>query len=102
MADAPHIPNRTPASVADSGPLAKVQRFLARYERALDIFGLVWFWAGIAIYARWISLPEILFLTDGQIMFLGIAFNAVWWGFLRPKIEKMKRQEISQEGGADG
>ena len=85
------------------GFLGKVQRFLARHERAVDIFGGAWFWLSIAVYSRWINLPEIPFLTEAQLVFIAAAWNGIWWGFLRPRIDKLRTEaKAIGEAKSDG
>jgi len=67
----------------------------ARHETLLSIFGGLWLAASCAVYARFISLPDIPFLTDQNAIFLAGGFNAIWWGFLRPKIEKHKAERLT-------
>lgn len=68
-----------------------------RHERLLSIFGGVWLAVSCAVYARFISLPDIPFLTDEAAIYLAAAYNAVWWGFLRPAIEKRKAERLTNQ-----
>ena len=75
--------------------LDKIADFGTRFENPLSIIGGVWFAATCAVYARFISLPEIPFLTDEIALYLSAAYNAIWWGFLRPAIEKRKTARLA-------
>ena len=66
------------------------------FERPLSIIGGVWFVASCAVYARFISLPDLPFLTDQTAVFVSAGYNAIWWGFLRPALEKRKVEQITQ------
>ncbi|MEE9433135.1 MAG: hypothetical protein V3V15_02710 [Sphingorhabdus sp.] len=81
-----------------SGFFDKVADFGMRYETLLSIIGGIWLAASWAVYARFVSLPDIPFLTDQTAIFLSSGYNAFWWGFLRPKIEKRKAAHRVQNG----
>ncbi len=78
--------------------LDKLAAIGASHERLLSIFGGLWLAVSCAVYARFISLPDIPFLTDQNAIFLAGGFNAVWWGFLRPAIEKRKAERLTDQG----
>ncbi len=67
----------------------------ARHEKLLSIFGGIWLAVSCAVYARFISLPDIPFLTDQTAIFLAGGYNAIWWGFLRPAVEKRKAERLT-------
>lgn len=62
----------------------------------LSIVGAAWFAAGCAVYANFITLPAFPFLTDDVVLYSGAAYNALWWGFARPAIERRKKTLINQ------
>ena len=68
----------------------RIEARLAPHAKAVSIVAAVWFWLGIAIYARFIRLPEWPWLPEQLLFWTGVAFNAVWWGFLRPAIESRR------------
>lgn len=72
--------------------LMPMARIAARHERTISIVGGIWFWAGIAVYANFIELPDVPEMVRQGFFWLGVAANAVWWGFLRPKIEAEKKR----------
>ena len=77
---------------------ARFARMAARHSVLFSTIALAWLWFSIAIWARWITLPDIPFLTDQQIATLGTVYNVGWWGFVRPRIEKLKKaHELSQD-----
>ncbi|MGB5483991.1 hypothetical protein [Parasphingorhabdus sp.] len=79
-----------------SSVLDNLADFGIKFEKPLSIFGGVWFVASCAVYARFISLPDIPFLTDQVAVFVSAGYNAIWWGFLRPAVEKRKTARLTQ------
>jgi hypothetical protein len=67
-----------------------VQGRLEPYARPISILAAIWFWLGIAIYAGFVRLPDWPWLSDKALFWAGAAFNALWWGFLRPAIERRR------------
>ena len=65
-------------------------RFFIRHERLFGIAGMVWLAISCASYARFIDLPDIPFVTDEMALYFSAAYNAAWWGFLRPAIERRR------------
>ncbi len=68
----------------------RIVRSFVRYERFFGILGIIWLAMSSAAYARFLSLPKIPYLTDELALYLSAAYNAGWWGFLRPAIERRK------------
>lgn len=68
----------------------RIEARLAAHANAVSIAAAVWFWLGIGVYARFIRLPELPWLAADALFWGGVAFNAVWWGFLRPAIESRR------------
>ena len=66
----------------------RAARFAIRHKRALTIGGAIWFWASMAVYARFVSLPDLPDWARHGFFWAGVAFNAVWWGFVRPALER--------------
>ena len=75
-------------------------RFFIRHERLIGIAGMVWLAVSCASYARFIDLPDIPFVTDEMALYLSAAYNAGWWGFVRPAIDRRKG-ELMQRSGTD-
>ena len=65
-------------------------RFFIRHERLFGIAGMVWLAVSCANYARFIDLPDIPFVTDEMALYFSAAYNAAWWGFVRPAFERRK------------
>lgn len=75
----------------------RIESLLAPHARLISILGAIWFWLGIAIYARFLRLPDWPWLPDELLFWSGVAFNAVWWGFLRPAIERRRAERTAAE-----
>ena len=85
-----------------SNLLDKVLDFEERWGNWTTVVLGVWFWLGIAVYARFITLPDIPLINEQAIFFWGsVAFNAIWWGFARPALQKRKaaREKIEPPKG---
>lgn len=65
----------------------RLEPSLAPHAKAISIVAAIWFWAGIAIQARFIPIPDMPHAVELGIFWAGVAVNAIWWGFLRPAIE---------------
>lgn len=71
-----------------------IERFIAlteRHERLISLIGAGWFAFGCAAYAKFIILPDLPFLTDEVVLYSGAAYNALWFGFGRPAVERHKK-----------
>lgn len=74
--------------------LDRLIAFLDRHQRAITIGAALWFWASAAVYARFLVLPEIPQAVKDAFFWGSIPANALWWGFLRPRIEA-RREELA-------
>ena len=75
-----------------------IARFAIRHERALTITGAIWFAISCASYAGFVDLPRIPFVTDRYAFWLSGAWNAIWWGFLHPRLARRKAALIGEAG----
>jgi len=86
-----------------SGPLDLLLRpisvGLVRFERPLSWIAVIWSVLSIAAHARFISLPDVPYITDRNAWMVAAPWNAIWWGFLRPGIER-RTAELKGEPGA--
>jgi len=64
--------------------LNRMAAFAVRHEKPLSSIALGWFVLSCA--ATWIPLPEIPFFTDDNAWMGAGPCNAIWWGYLRPRI----------------
>lgn len=71
-----------------------------RHERLVAILGAAWLALGCAVYAKFIVLPDLPFLTDDFVLYSGAAYNALWWGFVRPAIERRKQSLPNRTTGS--
>ena len=82
---------------------ARWERVFARHEFLFSAIGLAWFWLSVSIWARWITLPDIPFITDKMVLIFTIIYNVGWWSYIRPRIEKLKAEaEAAREVKSDG
>ncbi|WP_296720660.1 hypothetical protein [Erythrobacter sp.] len=68
-----------------------------RHERLISLIGAGWFACGCAVYAKFIMLPDLPFLTDEVVLYSGAAYNALWFGFGRPAAERHKKLKANPE-----
>lgn len=73
----------------------RIEARLAPWSTAISVLAGVWFWLGIAIYAGFIRLPDWLGLPERALFWAGVTVNAVWWGFLRPAIERRRARKAA-------
>ena len=71
--------------------LARAETFADRHEKALSVVALIALALSTANTAHFIDLPDPPYFGDSFWIFAGGAWNAVWWGFLRPAL--MRRRE---------
>ena len=88
-----------PSSERETRLYAQWERFAVRHELLLSGIGLAWFWFSVSIWARWITLPDIPFVTDEMVLVFTVIYNVGWWGYIRPRIEKLKAE--AQAAGED-
>jgi hypothetical protein len=79
-----------------SSLLNRAVAFSARYERPIALIGGVWFAASCAQYAGFVDLPEIPLLTGMTAIYASAAANALWWGYLRPAIERRRQALVAR------
>lgn len=96
----PSPPHRRPVTPAWDGWLRPIAAALVRFERPLSWIAVIWSVLSIAAYARFISLPDVPYITDRNAWMFAAPWNAIWWGFLRPEIER-RTEELKGERAAD-
>ena len=77
--------------------LDRVVAFSASHERPIALIGGLWFAVSCAQYAGFVDLPEIPLLTGMTAIYASAAANALWWGFLRPAIERRKQALVAHD-----
>jgi hypothetical protein len=75
----------------------RIEERLARHARGISIAAAIWFWFAVAVQARWIGLPDLPWLSEAGVLWAGVVFNAIWWGFLRPAIERRRKARAAAE-----
>ncbi|GEM_PF-4594846 len=73
--------------------------FAMRHEKALAIAGAAWLALSSAVYARFVALPEIPFLTDEWAIWTSAGWNAAWWGFIHPQIDARRKRLAAEADG---
>jgi hypothetical protein len=68
--------------------LDRLTRLALCHRRAIGVVGAIWFALSCAVTARFITLPEIPWLNDRMLFWAASAWNAVWWGFLNPALQR--------------
>lgn len=79
-----------------------ILRLSEHHKRTLSVVGAAWFALGCAVYARFLELPEIPYLTKEVALYSGAAYNAIWWGFARPAIERRTKALKSKKEAEEG
>ena len=79
--------------------LKKAIELGAAYERPIAIASGLWFAISCASYIPFMMIPKIPYLTDSNSWMTSGAWNAVWWGFVHPMLEK-RREEMRLEAGS--
>lgn len=76
------------------GMLTRIADWTERNSRLVSYagFGLTLFTG--ALYARFISLPEIPYITEKMLFWASVGWNGLWWGYIHGAIEK--RRELSR------
>lgn len=77
----------------------RVDAFAARHQRAIGIAGAAFFVLSTAIYAQFIDLPKFDWLSERALMIASTVFNALWWGFVHPRIEARRKVRAEAEAG---
>ena len=70
-----------------------------RYRRPISVFSAVIFALTCATWAGFIRWPEIDLLSERQAIMISTGWNAVWWGYLNPRIMR-RRAERAAAGKA--
>lgn len=68
-----------------------------RYRRLLSLLGALWFTLGCAVYAKFVVVPDVPFLTDDIVLYSGAAYNALWFGFVRPLVVRRRKLLLQPE-----
>ena len=66
--------------------------FSERHQRLISIASAVLFVLSCATWAGWIRWPDLGLLTGKQAVMIGTGWNALWWGFLNPRIIRRRAQ----------
>ena len=78
------------------GMLDKILDFEARNARVIGALLMVWMMTSWVFYTNWIAWPDIPFVTKQHFLWASVAFNAMWWGFARPKLMDRKTNRLAE------
>ena len=77
-------------------------RFAMHHERPIAIIAGLWFALSCAITARFIDVPDWLdipYVTDRNSWAFAGAWNALWWGFIHPALDKRREALRVKDAG---
>lgn len=79
----------------------QVAQLAARHEKLLGMLSFGWMMFTGAVYARFITLPDVPYLTDRNAWMISGPWNMLWWGFLQPRLAERKKaiEQETDEGG---
>lgn len=73
-----------------NGLLDRVALVSERWKKPISILSVGWFITTVAAHARFIDLPKIELLTGTAATMAAALWNGVWWGYLRPQMERRR------------
>jgi hypothetical protein len=79
------------------GLLDRLAATSSRWKLPLSILSAAWLVVTIAAHARFITMPELKFLTGLPATIAASAWNGLWWGYLRPQLELRKATASTME-----
>ena len=91
-----------PSSDTETALFAHWYPTAVKYEWLLSGIAFAWAWLSISLYANWVSLPDLPYVTDRNVLIASIAYNVGWWAYLRPRIERLKADYLAERKAEDG
>ena len=79
-----------------------VDSLAERYRRPITIIGAIWLGLSFASWAGFITLPELAILTGKPAVYASCAFNALWWGWMNPRILRRRAVRLQNSEVANG
>lgn len=77
--------------------LNRAAAFAVRHEKPLSSIALGWFVLSCAATTGWIPLPKIPYFTDHNAWVTSGPLNAIWWGYLRPRILSLRAEADAED-----
>ena len=80
----------------------RIAGFAMRHERPIAIVSVIWFAFGCALAARFVALPDWLaipYLTDRNSFWLTGGWNALFWGYVHPRLDARRKRFAAQGTG---
>ena len=79
----------------------RAARFADEHEREITIVSGIWFAISCASYIPFIPIPDVPYITDKNAWMFSGGWNAVWWGFIHPAIDKRRTHAADSVEGAE-
>ena len=79
-----------------------IDDFAARYRRTISILAAIWFAISCAAWAGFVTLPQLAILTGKPAVYASAAFNALWWGWMNPRIMRRRAERLPNSEVANG
>ncbi|MEA3263331.1 MAG: hypothetical protein U9R07_07590 [Pseudomonadota bacterium] len=66
-----------------------------RYRRPISFFSALIFVLSCATWAGFIRWPNFELLSERQAVMISTGWNALWWGFLNPRIMRRRAERAA-------
>jgi membrane protein implicated in regulation of membrane protease activity len=73
-----------------------------RFRKPIGAISVIWFALSCAVAARFLTLPDFIPLSETTQLMLSGLFNALWWGFLNPRVERRRKQRLGVPDASKG
>jgi uncharacterized membrane protein len=83
-------------------PLERIIATADRHSALFAVVGGIGLVLSSASYAGFIRLPRLEILSGIPAVIASVIYNGVWWGFVYPKVEEMRKNRKLQSEGASG
>ena len=80
-----------------NGIMNRIAEFAERHSSAIIIGNAIWFWLGVAVYARFIPVPEFLSGLRGVFFWASVGANALWWGYFHGKVQARRKAMLQEK-----
>ena len=73
-----------------TGPASagRLHALLERNRLPISLATGAWFWAGCAVYAGFLELPDVAPWVEDAFFWSSAGANAVWWGLVQPHLAR--------------
>lgn len=77
------------------GTLNRIADWSVRNSRIVSYASLAMTFVTGAVYARFITIPDIPYITEDMLFWGSIGWNAIWWGYIHGELQK-RRETLEQ------